>query len=184
MFGSGRGAAVALGSLVLVVSSCVVAPAGRAGEVSGEVSGDGSVTCTGDATSRYDPPLTLQPQPTRNEAEVRYHCTIRPGHTIPATSHFPSSSPSASCLSVTFASGIETVRYADGTRSRISIDSATVVRTAGALTSEQSGRVVAGRGEGHPVRRTVTATSAQLPTDCLGTGLRGTRSSVQLEILP
>ncbi len=179
MFG-GRGVAVALGSLVLVVSSCVVAPAGRAGEAAD----GGSVTCTGDATSRYVPPLTLQPQPTRNLAEVRYHCTTAPGRTIPATGSFTSSSPSASCLSVTFASGTETVRYADGARSRIVIDSATVVRAAGALTSEQSGRVVEGRGEGHPVRRTVTATSAQLPTDCLATGLRGTRSSVQLEILP
>lgn len=179
MFG-GRGTAVALGSLVLVVSSCVVAPASRAGEAAG----DGSVTCTGDATSRYDPPLTLQPRPTRNEAKVRYSCTTAPGRTLPATSSFTSSSPSASCVSVTFASGTETVRYADGARSRIVIDNATVARVAGTVTTEQSGRVVEGRGTGRQVRRTVTATSRQLPTDCLATGLRGTVSAVQLEILP
>ncbi|MBZ4322966.1 hypothetical protein [Streptomyces huiliensis] len=179
MFGR-RGTAVVLGSLALVVSTFVAAPAGTAGTGAD----DGSVTCTGDATSRYDPPLTLQPRRTRNIAEVRYSCTTGPGRTVRATSTFVSTAPSASCLSYSPANGTETVRWADGARSVIRIDSATVVRVAGYLISEQSGRVVEGRGRGHAVRRSVTASSRQLPTDCLGSGLKGTTSGVQLEILP
>lgn len=178
---SRRGTAVTLGSLVLVVSSLVWAPAGQAGTGEG---GQEAVTCTGNSHSHYDPPLTLVPQEAHNYAHVRYSCTTAPGYNVPATSSFDSVSPSASCLSLSDASGTEIVHYADGARSVIVIDGATVVRAAGVLESLQSGRVVEGRGKGHFVRRTVSALPRQLPTDCLTSGLRGTETAVQLEILP
>ncbi|GAA0435292.1 hypothetical protein [Streptomyces luteireticuli] len=172
--------AVTLGALVLMVSSLAWAPAGHAG-TPGEYE---AVTCTGNSHSHYDPPLTLQPQETHNYAHVRYTCTTAPGHTTPATGSFDSVSPSASCLSLTDTRGVETVHYADGTRSVIVIDGATTVRVTGVLESLQSGRVVEGRGKGHFIRRTVSALPRQLPTDCLTSGLRVTESAVQLEILP
>lgn len=178
MFGR-RGTAVTLGSLVLVVSSLVAAPASQAGP-----GGREGVICTGNASSRYDPPLTLQPRKTHNHADVRYTCTTTAGHTAPATGSFRAVAPTASCVSLAGASGTETVRYADGSRSLIVIDGATTARVAGVLVVLQSGRVVEGRGEGHFVRRTVTSLPRQLPTDCLTSGLRGTESAVQLEILP
>ncbi|MCL8015758.1 hypothetical protein [Streptomyces sp. AS02] len=178
MFGR-RGTAVTLGSLALVVSSLVAAPASQAGTDLHE-----AVICTGNASSRYDPPLSLQPRRTHNHADVRYTCTTTPGRTAPATGSFDAVAPTASCLSVSGARGTETVRYADGNRSLIVIDGATTARVAGVLVVLQSGRVVEGRGEGHFVRRTVTSLPRQLPTDCLTSGLRGTESAVQLEILP
>ncbi|MEV6674430.1 hypothetical protein [Streptomyces sp. NPDC051162] len=178
MFGM-RGTAVTLGSLTLVVSSLVWAPAGWAGG-----GGHEAVTCTGSAQSRYDPPLTLLPQVTRNHADVRYTCTVGPGRTVEATGSFDSAPASVSCGSLSNGSGEETVRYADGQRSVIAIDSTTTSRVAGVLTSFQSGRVTDGRGAGHHVRRTVVGRARQLPTDCLTSGLQGRESSVQLEILP
>jgi hypothetical protein len=174
-----RGTTVTLGSLVLVVSSLVWAPAGQAG-----TGGDAAVTCMGDSSSRYDPPLTLEPRKTHNHADVRYTCTTAPGRTVPATGSFDAVAPAASCVSLSGASGTETVHYAEGGRSLIVIDGATTARVAGILVVLQSGRVTEGRGEGHFVRRTVTALPGQLPTECLTSGLRGTQSAVQLEILP
>ncbi|WP_031478046.1 hypothetical protein [Streptomyces bicolor] len=178
MFGR-RGTAVTLGVLALVVSSLVAAPAGQAG-----TGGHESVLCTGNASSRYDPSLTLQPRKTHNHADVAYTCTTTPGHTMAATGSFHAVAPTASCLSLAGAHGIETVRYADGSRSLIVIDGATTARVAGVLVVLQSGRVLEGRGKGHVVRRTVTSLPRQLPTDCLTSGLRGTESAVRLEILP
>ncbi|MGK5629309.1 hypothetical protein [Streptomyces sp. URMC 123] len=175
-----RGVTVMLGSLALLVSSLVWAPAGQAG-----TAGRGAVDCTGTSHSRYEPPLTLLPRKTRNHADVRYTCTVGPGgRTIPATSSFDAFAPSASCVSLSGASGREVVRYADGGTSVIVIDGGTTARVAGVLVVLQSGRVTEGRGAGHLVRRTVTALPQQLPTDCLATGLRGTRSAVRLQILP
>lgn len=175
----GRGTTLMLGSLALVVSSLVWAPAGQAGTGRYE-----AVACTGHAHGRYDPPLTLLPRETRNHADVRYTCTTAPGRTAPATGSFDAVAPAASCLSLSSAGGTETVRYADGSRSVIVIDGATTARVAGVLVVLQSGRVTEGRGEGHFVRRTVTSLPQQLPTDCLTSGLQVTRSAVQLEILP
>jgi hypothetical protein len=174
-----RGTAVTLGSLALVFSSLVWAPAGQA-----RTGGDGAVTCAGNSKSRYDPPLTLLPRPTRNHADVRYTCTVGPGRTVAATSSFDSSPGLAYCASVAEGGGVETVRYADGGRSVIAIDTATTARVAGVLVVLQSGRVTEGRGAGHHVRRTVAALPQQLPTDCLTSGLQGSESAVQLEILP
>ncbi len=173
-----RGATVMLGSLALVVSSLVWAPAGQAG-----TGGYEAVTCVGDAHGRYDPPLTLRPQETRIHADVRYTCTTAPGRTVPATGSFDAVAPTASCLSLSDASGTETIRYEGGGRSVIVIDGPTV-RVVGLLDAQQSGRVTEGRGEGHFVRRTVTSPPRQSPTDCLASGLQGTESAVQLEILP
>ncbi|WP_344116424.1 hypothetical protein [Streptomyces blastmyceticus] len=173
-----RAATVALGSLALVVSSLVWAPAGQAG-----TGGFEAVTCVGNAHGRYDPPLTLRPQETRIHADVRYICTTAPGHTVPATGSFDAVAPTASCLSLSDAGGTETIRYEDGGRSVIVIDGATA-RVVGLADAQQSGRVAEGRGEGHFVRRTVTSSSRQSPTDCLASGLQGTQSAVQLEILP
>ncbi|GAA1894505.1 hypothetical protein [Streptantibioticus ferralitis] len=176
---SRRGTTVTLGSLALVASSLVWAPTGQAGTGRYE-----AVTCTGNAHSSYDPPLTLTPRETRNHADVRYTCTTAPGRTVPATGSFDAVAASASCVSLSSASGTETVRYADGGRSVIVIDGATTARVAGVLVVLQSGRVNEGHGEGHFVRRTVTSLPQQLPTDCLTSGLQGTHSAVQLEILP
>ncbi|MFD8542619.1 hypothetical protein [Streptomyces sp. NPDC059649] len=170
---------VTLGSLALVVSSMVCAPAGQA-----RTAADGAVNCTGNAHSSYDPPLTLLPRKTHNHAHVRYTCTTGPGPAVPATGSFDAEAPSASCVSLSGAHGREIVRYADGRRSVIVIDGATTARVAGVLVVLQSGRVMEGRGEGHFVRRTVTSLPQQLPTDCLTSGLNHTQSLVQLEILP
>ncbi|MCC2276909.1 hypothetical protein LKL35_16030 [Streptomyces sp. ET3-23] len=179
MFGT-RGTAVTLGSLALVLSSLVWAPDSQA-----RPREQGAVTCTGNSVSRYDPPLTLTPQPTRVHAEVRYDsCTAHAGHTFAATSTFESLRTAASCVSDSDALGVETVRYADGGRSVIAIESATTVRDMGVLFTLQSGRVTEGRGAGHQVRRTVAAPPRQLPTDCLTSGIGGSNSGVQLEILP
>ncbi|MFI9718929.1 hypothetical protein ACIHFE_04625 [Streptomyces sp. NPDC052396] len=134
--------------------------------------------------SRYDPPLTLAPQPTRNHAQVRYTCTTAPGRTVAATGVFNSSPVVASCVSTSKAGGMETVRFADGGRSLIALDSATTARVAGVLATVQSGRVTEGRGAGHFVRRTVTFPPRQLPTDCLTSGIQHNEAAVQLEILP
>ncbi|MEX2981252.1 hypothetical protein [Streptomyces sp. C36] len=174
-----RGMAVTLGSLALVCSSLVWAPAGQAW-----TGGHGAVTCTGNSTSRYDPPLTLRPRPTRIHADVRYTCAVGAYRTVAATSSFDSAPTPASCASVSQGGvGVEIVRYADGGRSLITIESETT-RVAGVLVVLQSGRVTAGRGAGHPVRRTVAAPPRQLPTDCLASGLQGGERAVQLEILP
>ncbi|GGP66675.1 hypothetical protein [Streptomyces abikoensis] len=180
MFGK-RGMAVALGSLLLVGSTVVWAPAGQAGTGEGEGRG---VTCTGSGESRYAPPLTLVPQPTHVHGDITYTCTVAPGHTVPATGSSDSDLPEAVCVAVSGGSGVETVRYADGRRSLIVYDNATTVRTAGVLLLEQSGHVVEGRGKGHPVRRTVAGPPRELPTDCLTSGLRGWSNGVQLEIQP
>lgn len=172
-------AAVALGALALVGSSLAWSPAGQA-----STGWYGAFTCTGQAMSRYTPPLTLLPRPTRNHADVRYTCGTGPGHTLAATGTFDSAPAPASCASVSGGGGVETVRYADGGRSVIAIESATTARVAGVLVVLQSGQVTQGRGAGHFVRRTVTALPHQLPTDCLTTGLSGSSSNVQLEILP
>ncbi|GHF56645.1 hypothetical protein GCM10010218_42480 [Streptomyces mashuensis] len=167
-----------LGSLALVVSSVLWAPAGQA-----HPGGDGSLTCSGTAHGSYDPPLTLRSQDSRIHADVRYSCTDGPGRNAPATSSFDAVAPSASCVSLSDATGTEVVRYADGGRSVIVIDG-TTARAATGLTVVQSGRVTEGRGAGHFVRRTVTSYFRQLPPECLGSGLRSTQSSVELEILP
>ncbi|MEU7165281.1 hypothetical protein AB0A70_11635 [Streptomyces morookaense] len=178
MFGM-HGAAVTLGSLALVGSSLVWAPDSQAWP------GDqGAVTCTGNSESRYDPPLALASQPTRIHADVRYTCTVGPGRTIAASSSFDSSRVAASCVSDSDASGAETVQYADGGRSVIAIDGVTTVRATGVLFTLQTGHVTEGRGAGHRVRRTVAAPPRQLATDCLTSGIRGSSSGVQLEILP
>ncbi|MCC3776723.1 hypothetical protein [Streptomyces sp. UNOB3_S3] len=180
MFGR-RGTGVALGSLLLVGSSVVWAPAGQAGTGGG---GSDGITCTGSSTSHYDPPLTLAPGPSHVHADIAYTCTIAPGRTVPATGSFDADLSSASCVELTGGSGVETVRYADGRRSLIVYDSATTVRAAGVLLLEQSGRVTEGRGKGHPVRRTVAGPPRELPTDCLTSGLRGGGNGVQLEVQP
>ncbi|WP_438488224.1 hypothetical protein [Streptomyces sp. S186] len=176
---SRRGMTVTLGSLALVFSSLVWAPAGQA-----RTGGHEAVSCTGNAHGSYDPPLTLLPRRTHIHADVHYTCTTAPGRTAPATGSFDALAPSASCLSLSGASGREVVRYADGSRSVIVIDGAVTARVTGVLVVLQSGRVVAGRDEGHLVRRTVTALPDQLPTDCLTSGLQGPQSTVRLEILP
>jgi hypothetical protein len=81
-------------------------------------------------------------------------------------------------------SGTETVRYAHGGSSLIAYDSATTLRVAGVLVVIQRGRVVEGRGQGHPVQRTITGLPRELPTDCLTSGLQGGGNEVQLEIEP
>ncbi|MFI1205414.1 hypothetical protein ACH4VR_39335 [Streptomyces sp. NPDC020883] len=176
MFGR-RGVAVALGSVMLAGSSLVWAPAGQA------TTGEGSVGCIGHSESRYDPPLTLLPRPTHVHADITYTCGAH-GRTVPATGSFNSFAPAASCVAVSGGSGREAVRYADGSRSLIVYDSATTVRLAGVLVVIQRGRVVEGRGQGHPVRRTVTGLPRELPTDCLTSGLRGGSNEVRLEIEP
>ncbi|MGK5547561.1 hypothetical protein ACSNOH_22920 [Streptomyces sp. URMC 127] len=175
--------AVTLGSLILVGSSLVWAPAGQAG--TGEHGGAGGFLCTGSSRSTYDPPLVLGRQSTRVHAEVTYDaCTVAPGRTVPAVSSFDGVSPEASCLTLSGGSGEETVRYADGRLSRIVYDSATVVRAAGVLALVQSGRVTEGRGKGHSVRRTVAGPPRELPTDCLTSGIREGGNEVQLEARP
>ncbi|MEU3352514.1 hypothetical protein [Streptomyces sp. NPDC037389] len=185
MFGR-RGTAVALGSLLLVGSTVVWAPAGLAGTgEGGDSGGRWGITCTGSSTSHYDPPLTLAPQPSHVHADITYTCTVAPGHTVPATGSFDADLPTASCVSLSGGGGTETVRYDDGGgRSLIVYDSAPRVRAAGALLLEQSGRVTEGRGKGHRVRRTVAGPPRELPTGCLTSGLGGGGYAVQLEIQP
>ncbi|MEV5374414.1 hypothetical protein AB0L26_00305 [Streptomyces nondiastaticus] len=183
MFGK-RGAALTLGSLLLVGSSLVWAPAGRAGTGRHE-DHEGGFLCTGSSRSHYDPPLILEPRLTRVRADVTYSsCTVRPGRTVAATSSFDGVSPAASCLTLSGGSGEETVQYADGRRSLIVYDSSRILRAAGVLALVQSGRVTEGRGKGHPARRTITGAPRELPTDCLAPGLREGDNEVQLEIQP
>ncbi|MEU8034784.1 hypothetical protein AB0C13_40740 [Streptomyces sp. NPDC049099] len=178
MFG-GRGITVTLGSLMLVGSSLVWAPAGQA-----TTSEAGSIGCTGGSESRYDPPLTLLPRPAHVHADIAYTCSVTPGRTVSATGSFDSDLPAASCVAVSGGSGTETVRYTDGQRSLIVYDSATSVRVAGVLVVIQRGRVIEGRGQGHPAERTITGLPRELPTECLTAGLRGGSNAVQLEIQP
>ena len=178
MFGR-RGIAVTLGSLMLVGSSLVWAPAGQATTSEG-----GSVGCAGRSEGRYDPPLTLLPRPTHVHADLMYACTVTPGRTVSATGSFDSDAPAASCVTVSGGSGTETVRYADGGRSLIVYDSATTARVAGVLVVIQRGRVTEGRGQGQSAQRTVTGLPRELPTECLTSGLEGVSSAVQLEIQP
>ncbi|MER6030985.1 hypothetical protein [Streptomyces sp. NPDC001851] len=173
-----RGVAVTLGSLMLVGSSLVWAPAGQA-----TTSEEGSVDCTGHSESRYDPPLTLLARPTHVHADITYTCGTH-GRTIPATGSFDSDAPAASCVAVSGGSGTEAVRYADGGRSLIVYGSATTLRVAGVLVVIQRGRVTEGRGQGHPVQRTITGLPRDLPTECLTSGLRGGSNEVQLELEP
>ncbi|MFF4158335.1 hypothetical protein [Streptomyces sp. NPDC001678] len=181
---------MALGSLLLVGSSVVWAPAGQAGTGEGgggRWGGDGrwGITCTGSSMSHYDPPLTLTPHPSHVHADIRYDsCTIAPGHTVPATGSFDSDLPEPVCIELAGGNGVESVHYADGHKSLIVYDSATTARAAGLLILEQSGHVKEGRGKGHLVRRTVTGPPHELPTDCLTSGLRGGGNGVQLEIQP
>lgn len=180
MFGK-RGAAVTLGSLLLVGSSLVWAPMGRAGTDRHE----GGFLCTGSSRSHYDPPLTLEPRSTRVHADVTYtSCAVGPGRTVPATGSFDGVSPAAACLTLSGGRGEETVQYADGRRSLIVYDSATILRAAGVLALVQTGRVTEGRGKGHPARRTVTGPTRELSTGCLTSGLREGGNAVQLEVLP
>ncbi|MER6565108.1 hypothetical protein ABT288_02615 [Streptomyces sp. NPDC001093] len=178
MFGK-RGMPVTLCSLVLAASSLAWAPAGQATTREG-----GSVGCTGHSVSRYDPPLALLPRPTHVYADITYTCTVSPGRIAAATGSFSSDAPAASCVAVSGGSGQETVRYADGSRSLIVYDSASTVRVAGVLVVIQRGHVIQGRGQGHPVQRTVAGLPEELPTDCLTSGLRGGSNVVQLEIQP
>ncbi|MEV4504342.1 hypothetical protein [Streptomyces klenkii] len=180
MFGK-RGAAVTLGSLLLVGSSLVWAPMGRAGTGGHE----GGFLCTGSSRSHYDPPLTFDPRLTRVHADVTYtSCAVGPGRTVPATSSFDGLSPAASCLTLSGGGGKETIEYADGRRSLIVYDSATILRVAGVLSLVQSGRVTEGHGKGHPVRRAVTGPPRELLTGCLTSGLREGGNTVQLEVRP
>ncbi|EST32720.1 hypothetical protein [Streptomyces roseochromogenus] len=177
MFGR-RGVAVALGSVMLAGSSLVWAPIGRA-----TADEEGSVGCVGHSESRYDPPLKLLAGPTHVHADITYTCGAH-GRTVPATGSFNSEAPAASCVAVSGGSGTETIRYADGGRSLIAYDSATTLRVTGVLVVIQRGRVVEGRGQGHPVRRTITGLPQELPTECLTSGLQGGSNEVQLEIEP
>ncbi|GHI10231.1 hypothetical protein AQI88_39455 [Streptomyces cellostaticus] len=174
MFGR-RGVAVALSSLALVGSSLVWAPAGQAHESE-------HVLCAGSSTSMYDPPLTLQPRPTRVRTHAGYECTAKPGRTVQATGYLEGVSPSASCITVDSPHLKEFVHYADGERSLIAYDSGTTVRVAGVLVVRLSGRVIKGRGEGQAAQRIVPALPGQLPTECLSSGLRGSGGEAVLEI--
>ncbi|MER5547968.1 hypothetical protein ABT072_37325 [Streptomyces sp. NPDC002589] len=175
----GRGAVVALSSLVLVGCSLVWAPAGRA-----RAEGDEGVTCSGSRTTVYDPPLTLLPRPVHVHSDDQYTCTVAPGRTVAATGSVDSDSPGLSCLGGGGARTVETVRYADHRHSQIVYDDATVLHVAGVTLTRLSGRVVEGRGEGRAARRTALALPSRLPTDCLTSGLRSSSSGVQLEIQP
>ncbi|MEU4208434.1 hypothetical protein AB0F13_00285 [Streptomyces sp. NPDC026206] len=95
-------------------------------------------------------------------------------------------SPASSCVTLAGPSRLkETVRYADGKRSLIDYAKGSTTRVAGVLIVELSGRVIKGRGEGQPARRTVLlALPRQLPTECLASGLRGSSGRAQLEIKP
>ncbi|MFD8390865.1 hypothetical protein ACFV2N_17060 [Streptomyces sp. NPDC059680] len=164
--------------MMLAGSSLVWAPTGQA--TTGE---EGSVGCIGHSESRYDPPLMLLARPTHVHADITYTCGAH-GRTFPAIGFFDADAPAASCVAVSGGSGREVVRYADGGRSLIVYDSATTLRVDGALVVIQRGRVVEGRGQGHPVQRTITGLPRELPTECLTTGLQGGSNEVQLEIEP
>ncbi|WP_190132915.1 hypothetical protein [Streptomyces mashuensis] len=165
-------------SLVLA-GAVVCAPASQAGTAN-----SGGATCTGSFSNAYDPPLTLTPQTARIHSEAHYACTTAPGHTVRATGSLDAVAPRASCVTVTAPRATETVRYADHHRSVIVYDRATAVYAGGVLVVKLSGRVTEGRGQGHPAQRTVTTLPSQLPTECLGSGLRGDRGGAQLEIRP
>lgn len=180
MFGR-RGAAVVLGSLVLVGSSLVWAPAGQA-----EGGGHGeSFGCVGTSAGMYDPPLTLAPRETRVRAETQYTCGVGPGRTVTATGTLEGVSPAASCVTVTTGTHLrETVQYADGERSSIEYDGGSTLRVAGLQVVRLTGRVTEGRGAGQSVHRTVPALPGQLPTECLSTGLRQSGGWAQLVTQP
>ncbi|MBC2877839.1 MULTISPECIES: hypothetical protein [Streptomyces] len=191
MFGGRRGAAVALGSLALVVSSVVSAPAGHAGDGRHGDHGKhgdhgdhgGSVSCEGPSESTYDPPLALQPRTTRVRTTAEYTCTQASGRELPATGFLEALSPDASCTTLNSPRAMEKVRYADGKWSVVSYDHGSAVRVAGILTVTLTGRVVKGRGEGQPARRSVLlALPRQLPTECLSSGIRGNSGDARLEI--
>ncbi|MFI0163949.1 hypothetical protein [Streptomyces sp. NPDC017095] len=171
---------MAVGSLALVGSTVVWAPAGQAHE---PVRTEG-VVCTGPSTSTYDPPLGLLPQQTHVRTQASYTCGIAPGRTVPATGLMEGTSPGASCVTVNSPRLEEVVRYADGKRSSIVYDSSTSIRVAGVLVVRLSGRVVEGRGAGLSAHRIVAALPSELPTACLLSGLRGSGGEAQLEILP
>ncbi|MGK5640729.1 hypothetical protein ACSNOK_20795 [Streptomyces sp. URMC 126] len=201
-----RGAAIAIGSLALLCTSVLCAPAGQAdggGRGSGKsghasahaarTDGRGAhgtggigngILCTGPSESAYDPPLTLRPRNTRVHTVARYACTVAPGRTLPATGTLDGVSPEASCLSVATPRITETVRYADGTRSVIGYRNGTSVRVAGVLTVRLTGEVTSGRGAGSRAERDVQALPGQPPTQCLSEGLRGSTGGAQLEIRP
>ncbi|MBZ4317961.1 hypothetical protein [Streptomyces huiliensis] len=192
MFGS-RGAAVLLGSLMLVGSSVVWTPAGHAdggrhggtgeGAERGTGTHTGPISCRGASESTYQPPLTLQARTTLVRTEAGYVCTVAPGRTLPAMGFLEAVSPGASCNSLNSPRAVEKVKYADGKWSFISYDRGTAVRAAGILTVTMSGRVVKGRGAGGQAERTVVlALPRQLPTDCLASGLRGNSGDARLEI--
>ncbi|MEV5238462.1 hypothetical protein AB0K89_04945 [Streptomyces cinnamoneus] len=138
----------------------------------------------GASRSTYDPPLTLVPRGAHVTADARYHCTVAPGRTLPATGALEGESPNASCVTLGGARLTETVRYADGKRSLIVYDSGTTLRVTDAQIIRLTGRVTEGRGKGRPAQRTVFAGSAQLLTDCLSSGLRGSIGQAQLEVHP
>jgi hypothetical protein len=175
-----RSAAVALSSLVLVGSSVVWAPAGQAEAARHR----GSIGCAGASVSKYDPPLTLVSRETHIRTQARYTCTVEPGRTVSATGWLEGVSPAASCATLTSSRLTETVKYADGERSVIDYDKSTTLRVAGVLVVRLSGSVTEGRGAGQPAQRTVAAPPAQLPTECLLSGLRGSGGQAQLEIQP
>ncbi|MCC3771201.1 hypothetical protein [Streptomyces sp. UNOC14_S4] len=165
-----------LSSLVLVGSSLMWAPAGEARGGDG-----GSFLCTGSNTSTYDPPLMFTPQSVRVRAHAQYTCTVAPGRTVPAAGSLDVLAPGTACLALTHPGGTETVEYADGARSVIVYDSSTTERVAGALFTRLTGQVTEGRGKGLPAQRTADLLPGDLPTECLGSGIRESSGSVQLE---
>ncbi|MBH1937428.1 hypothetical protein I5Q34_24695 [Streptomyces sp. AV19] len=140
--------------------------------------------CTGTSHGTHEPPLTLVPRRTRVHVDATYSCTVAPGRTVPAHASLDGVAPTASCLAQPTSRPTEIVRYADGTRSVIVYGEGATLRVAGVLVTRVTGRVVAGRGAGLTAQRTTPALSGQLPTDCLGSGLRGVTGSTQLEIGP
>ncbi|MFF4528679.1 hypothetical protein ACFY1P_05340 [Streptomyces sp. NPDC001407] len=175
--GGGRGAAVALSSLVLVGSSLIWAPAGHAHPGGGE----GGFVCTGTNEARYDPPLTFTPGTVHVQGRARYTCTIAPGRNVPADGSLDVTAPESACNALTGAGGTETVRYADGARSLIVYAGSTTARVAGVLFTTLHGRIAQGRGEGLSARRSAALLPGQLPTDCLAPGIRESNGQVQLE---
>ncbi|WP_372408882.1 hypothetical protein [Streptomyces luteireticuli] len=176
--GGRRGVAVVLGSMVLVGSAAVWAPAGQAG-------GREGVTCTGSDSTAYEPGLSLVPRETRIDVRARYACTVGPGRTVHAVAELHGVSPGASCLTVNSPRGHEVVHYADGWRSVLVYDAGTALRVAGVNAVELTGRVVEGRGAGQLARRTVVLLPEQSPTDCLTPdGVRHVGGGTQLEIGP
>ncbi len=176
----GRGAAMALSSLLLMGPAWAWAPASQADP--GRHSG--GVQCTGPSESTYNPSLTLTPRETRVHTKARYQCTVAPGRPLSATGSLNGVSPQASCVALTSSRLTEDVRYADGKRSLIAYSGSTTLRVAGVLVVRLTGRVTEGRGKGHSVQRTVAALPSQPPTQCLSSGLQGSSGQAHLEIQP